>query len=311
MKVFHTTQQACAFLARGAAVTIGNFDGVHLGHCAILANLTAVAAAKRLKSVVLTFDPHPVKVLAPALAPPQINTREQKIELLAKLGLDVVVMQRFDLRFARVTPQAFFTRYLLAHLNARYISVGYDFTFGAGRQGTIETLERLGSTHDVQIHIVDAKMQGKMLVSSTVIRKLLSDGDVKTAESLLMRPFFIDGRVVHGQKRGGELGLHTANLKSANELLPRDGVYATLVRFGEHVYKSVSNIGFNPTFGNQERSVETHIFHFDKAIYGKSLRLMFIDRLRDEIKFESKQDLIAQIQKDIAKARRILARGIA
>jgi riboflavin kinase/FMN adenylyltransferase len=249
-----------------------------------------------------------VQVLAPAIAPAQINTHGQKIELLAKLGLNATVAQKFDLRFARITPEAFFTCHLLTHLNARYISVGYDFTFGAKRQGTIETLERLGHQHGVQIHIVDAKMRGKMLVSSTIVRKLIGEGDVRGAKTLLTQPFFIDGRVVRGHRRGGELGIHTANLKTDNELLPRDGVYATLVEVSKRVYKSVTNIGFNPTFDNRERSVETHIFHFDRDIYGRPLRLMFIERLRDEIKFGSKQDLIAQIQKDCATARRILVR---
>lgn len=306
IQVFASTLAAHDFLSGGAAVTIGNFDGVHFGHREIIAKLIASAKARGLKSVVLTFDPHPVKVLSPTVAPKLINTNKQKTELFAELGIDAVVFQKFDAAFAKLGPGEFFNTHLVQNLNARFLMVGYDFTFGEKRSGTIETLEVLAKGAGVEVEIVPAKMNDSTLVSSTLIRKLVGEGNVEMAATLLTRPFFIDGKVVHGHKRGTALGIHTANLATENELLPGDGVYATLVGFAGKTYDAVTNIGFNPTFNNTERSIEAHIFDFDAEIYGKDMRLIFIKKLRDEIKFVSPEALVMQIQKDIVAAKRAL-----
>lgn len=308
MKVFGSTLAAQKYLARGSSVTIGNFDGVHLGHRALIEDAVDVASARRLKSVVLSFEPHPVKILAPAAAPLLINTAAQKTELLGKLGLDALVLQRFDKKFAALSPQSFVRRCLHQHLSARHVFVGYDFTFGRKREGHVEMLMDWGRQLDIAVHIVPARLLGGTLISSTTIRRLVAAGEVAKAATLLARPFFIDGTVVHGENRGGELGIHTANLATANELLPADGVYATWVHFAGRLFKSVTNIGFNPTFGNEKRSCETHIFHFDRKIYGKKLRLLFVERIREERKFPSQQALVDQIRKDIIKARDILGK---
>lgn len=306
IQVFSSTAEAHDFLSSGAAITIGNFDGVHFGHCQIISSLVANAKSRKLKSVVLTFEPHPVKVLSPTVAPKLISTKNQKIELLVELGVDAVVFQKFDADLAKLRAEDFFNIHLVKNLNAQFIMVGYDFTFGEKRSGTIETLEMLAGKSGVDVEIISAKMSDSTLVSSTLIRKLVNEGNVEMAATLLTRSFFIDGRVMHGHKRGTALGIHTANLATENELLPGDGVYATLVVFAGKTYDSVTNVGFNPTFNNTERSIEAHIFDFDADIYGKDMRLIFVKKLRDEIKFVSPEALVMQIQKDIAEAKRVL-----
>lgn len=309
MKTFYSTAAARDFLKRGSAVTIGNFDGVHLGHRALIEDTMDVAAARHLKSVVLSFAPHPAKLLARAASPLLINTREQKVELLSKLGLHALILQKFNSRFAALTPETFVKQRLLRHLNARHVFVGYDFTFGRKREGSVATLTAMGRECGMAVHVIPARLLGSTLVSSTAIRRLVAAGDLRRASELLGRPYFIDGKVVHGRRRGGEMGIHTANLVTANELIPADGVYATFVYFGGKIYKSVSNIGFNPTFGSAVRTVETHIFNFSNKIYGKTLRLLFIERLRAERKFATAADLVEQIRKDSILARDILGKA--
>lgn len=306
MKIFRTTSLAKTFLQSGSVITIGNFDGIHLGHSELIKKTRALAKNHRLKSGLLTFSPHPVKILAPEVAPDEINTERQKIEILSKTGLDFCVLQKFTKKLAKLTAKKFFAKYLVHELNAKHIVVGYDFTFGNKRMGTIETLEALGKENQVGIHAIDAKMSGSTLVSSSLIRKLVRSGNVGLANKLLTHSFFIDGNVIKGHNRGVALGLHTANLKTDNALIPADGVYATVVIIKHKTYKSVTNIGFNPTFDNAERSIETHIFDFDQKIYGEPLRLVFVKRLRDEIRFATPAALMKQIQIDIVEAKRCL-----
>lgn len=306
MKTFLTTSTLKNHVAQNTVIAIGNYDGVHLGHQEILKKLVAEAKNKNCKAVVLSFAPHPVKVLAPDVAPLQIQTIAQKTEILEEYGIDILVLQKFDSEFAKISPEDFFKTHLLENLKAKAIFVGYDFTFGTKRSGTTETLERFGKEHGVDVHIVPAKMHGETLVSSSLIRKLVLNGDVKKAKEFLTRPFFIDGKVIPGFKRGTALGIHTANLATENELLPKDGVYATLVKHKGVTYESVTNIGYNPTFDNVERSIETHIFDFDQEIYDEALRLVFIEKIRDEIKFANPGALVKQIEKDILEAKGIL-----
>lgn len=312
MKTFFSIKDAADFLKNGSAVAIGNYDGFHLGHRSILRELIAQAKVQHLKSTILTFDPHPVKVFSPKVAPLLINTTAQKIELARSLGIDCLVIQKFDLKFARILPDDFFTQLLIKKLHARYISVGYDFTFGKDRSGTTDHLELLGAQHSVTVKIIDAKYYKKStLVSSTIVRKLIQDGQLQLANQLLTRPFFVDGVVVHGHQRGQKLGIQTANLQTDNELIPQDGVYATLVQIKQKVYQSVTNIGYNPTFDNENRTIETHIFDFDDNIYDKNLRLFFIKKIRHEKRFDSPQSLVKQIHKDVAKAKTVLSSHLA
>lgn len=293
---------------RDSVVVVGNFDGVHFGHQSILKKAVARARSKKLKTVLLTFYPHPAKVLSPDVAPKMINTPEQKKELVYSLGIDAVVVRKFDRALARKSPQTFFKSCLLHDLQAKYILVGHDFTFGAKRAGTAETLEALAYEAGIDVEIIPAQMKQDTLVSSSLIRKLVLEGRVDLAEKFLERFFFIDGIVVKGHHRGAALGLHTANLSTENELLPADGVYATFVGFKNRIYQGATNIGYNPTFNNVERSIETHIFDFDGEIYRQKLRLYFVKRLRDEIRFVSPEVLVLQIKKDIAESRAVLSR---
>lgn len=302
-RVFRTVTQARDFCKNGAVVTIGNFDGVHIGHQELVKRTLLEAKRGGWRSVVLTFAPHPVKVLAPAAAPKLIHTEAQKFEALAALGVDAIVAQKFDSGFANKTAETFFNDTLVHDLAARHIVVGYDFTFGKARTGTIETLEILAYRAGIGVTVMPAKMKGKTLASSTLVRRLISDGNIALANRLLNREFFIDGTVVHGHKRGAALGVHTANVAPDNELIPADGVYATLIRVGNKTLKSVTNIGLNPTFSNDTRSIEAHIFNFDDDIYAQPVRLAFIKRLRDEKKFATPEDLVKQIKKDIASAK--------
>ena len=287
-------------------MTIGNFDGVHVGHQHILKRLVSAAAKKNLKSVVLTFSPHPIQFLVPQIAPKLISTIEQKLELLFSFEVDCVVLQKFDATFAKISPEDFFKIHLLRNLSTRFIKVGHDFTFGEKRRGTTETLEHLAKKNQVDVSIISAQMVDNMLVSSTLVRKLIASGELSMAGKLLGRAFFIDGNVVRGQQRGGSLGIHTANLTTQNELLPADGVYATVIEVNGKKWQGATNIGFNPTFGNTARSIEAHLFDFDGDLYGQNLRVHFMQKLRDETKFASPEALVKQIVKDIVLAKRIL-----
>lgn len=306
MKVFNSSNSAKDFCKKGSAVALGNFDGIHLGHREILKMLKEEAGKRRIPSVVYTFEPHPVKILSPAVAPQLINTFKQKIELLDECGIDAVVVEKFNRPFSHNSSDEFFWKYLLGHLNSQFIIVGYDFTFGSKRQGNIETLQRLCFENRVDVMIMDPFFAKDTLVSSTLIRKYIQERKVKKTIPLLNRPFFIDGEVVSGEKRGKNLGIPTINLKTKNELIPKEGVYATRAMIGPRCHSGVTNIGTNPTFGGKRLSIETYLFKFKKKIYGKKVRLFFLDRIRDEKRFKNPEALTRQVQKDIVHAKKIL-----
>jgi riboflavin kinase/FMN adenylyltransferase len=293
-------------LESGSVLTIGNFDGVHQGHQVLLAKLHEVSQKLCLPAVVLSFSPHPAKVFSPETSPKMIMTEEQKAEILSLSSVDAYVRQSFTKEFAAKSPEWFLETFLQKYLNVKHIIVGHDFSFGAKRTGTIETLMSFGEKNGVGIDVIPAVFDEDTLISSTLIRQLLGRGDVKLARKYLTRFHFIDGTVVHGHKRGGKIGIHTANLETTNELLPADGVYATFVEVMGKQYQSVTNIGFNPTFHETKRSIETHVFDFEKDIYGQPLRLHFVERLRDEMSFENPDDLVKQIHHDMEKAKKIL-----
>lgn len=306
MKIFNSIEQAGPFCHHGSCVTLGNFDGLHVGHRKILEVLKKGANKKKLPSLVYTFEPHPVKVLAPTIAPKLLNTHDQKIELLKTTGIDAVLFQKFDTAFAKVSPHDFFENYLIKHLKARLIIVGYDFTFGAKRSGTVEVLEKFCREKGIDIEIVQPFFEKNLLSSSSVIRQLVSEGKVKEASHLLTRPYFIEGKVVTGKTRGKTIGFATANLHSENELIPGLGVYATKSVVDKKTYDGITNIGINPTFNEKELKIETHLFGFKDEIYGKQMCLYFFDKIRDEKKFDSAEDLKNQIGKDILAAKKIL-----
>lgn len=290
---------------RAVVVTLGVFDGVHRGHQHIFRKVVQRALMIGGTPVVYTFDPHPAKILAPDTCPPMINTLRQKIGLIRESGIGRVVVQKFTKSFSRRTPEDFFKKTIVQSLRAKEIFVGYDFTFGIHRSGTIERLEALAHEAGIRVTIVEAFFWKETLVSSTQVRRLLALGNLPKAEELLGHPYFIEGRVIHGRGIGGkELGIHTANLRSENDPILPTGVYVSIASVGGRRYKSVTNIGPNPTFGPGPLSIETHLLNFRKRIFGKRIRVEFLAKIREEITFASAQDLAEQIRNDIRTAKR-------
>ena len=291
-----------------ACVTIGNFDGVHLGHQQLFAEVVSKAKETKGCSVVVTFDPHPLRVLRPD-GILLISTIAQKIEQIGKAGIDHLVVIPFDRSFASTTAEQFVQEILLDTIGMTELVVGYDYAFGKGRSGDTEFLREQGRKRNFPVTVVEAFYKNKMLVSSTQIRKLVCEGRMMDARSLLGRPYQIRGVVQVGKKRGGsEIGYPTANLKvNKEDLVPRIGVYAVQVICEGVCYGGVLNIGYNPTFGDQKLVAETHIFDFNKDIYGKPIKLNLLKFLRDEKKFTGIPDLADQIGRDATEAKKVLS----
>jgi len=291
-----------------ACVTIGNFDGVHLGHQQLFSEVVERAARRDGRSVVVTFDPHPLTVLRPG-GIKLISTISQKIEQIDNAGIDILVIIPFDRSFASTTAEQFVRDILIETIGMSELVVGYDYAFGKGRSGDTVFLKEQGRKNGFPVTVVEAFYQNDLLVSSTRIRQLVSEGRMMDARALLGRPYQIRGVVQVGKKRGGsEIGWPTANLKvNEEDLVPRIGVYAVQV-ICEHVcYGGVLNIGYNPTFGDDKLVAETHIFDFNKDIYGKPIKLNLLKFLRDEQKFEGVADLAEQISRDAAVAKTVLS----
>jgi riboflavin kinase/FMN adenylyltransferase len=293
---------------RAPVVTIGNFDGVHRGHRALVALTLARARAAGGEAVALTFDPHPARVLAPGRVPPALTTPAQKAELLGELGLDVLATLPFTPEVAAMSPEAFVDVVLAGALGARQVIVGEEFRFGRGRSGDAATLVRLGRPRGFAAFAVPPVMDGGRPVSSSRVREVLAEGDVAHAASLLARPHFVDGTVVEGDRRGRTIGVPTANLDPDAALLPARGVYAGRCRLpGGGDCLAVVNVGERPTFGGGAVTVEAHLLDFSGDLYGKRLRLTFAVRLRAEQRFGSAEELVAQIRRDVERARALVS----
>jgi len=288
-------------------MTIGNFDGVHLGHQALLRKVIEDAESRRGASVVLTFDPHPLKILAPRVAPRLLLTRRDKMGLLRDAGIALTIIQRFTPSFCNLAGEEFIRRYV-SGIGARSLWVGRDFRFGKGRAGTVDDLLAWGPRAGFEVKIIEEVVGSTTRISSSRIRDLIETGNVNMAQRFLGRYHFIVGRVVQGHRRGRKLGFPTANLLSESEVVPIDGIYATFVEFGGRRFPSVTSIGWNPTFGKGPKTIETHILGFDGNAYGRRVRLFFVDRIRGEKKFESVELLVAQIRQDIVDAHGVLSR---
>lgn len=285
-------------------IALGVFDGVHQGHRAIFKELQKRAKEVDGTAVVYTFDPHPVKILAPHVAPPMLNTINQRVELIQQQGIPVIIVEPFTHRFSQQTPEKFFNDIILMRLKASELFVGYNFTFGIHRSGTVDHLRKFGRDAGIVVHILPPFFQDEILVSSTQVRQLIIRGLLPQAKALLGRPYFMEGNVVRGKGIGGKkLGIHTANLKSDNDLLLPTGVYITKTSIKEKTFKSVTNIGPNPTFGPHPVSIETHLLNVQKNLLGQKIRIEFLEKVREEIKFTSPSELAAQIQKDLATTR--------
>jgi riboflavin kinase/FMN adenylyltransferase len=298
----HLSHQAPA-LPR-VVLTLGNFDGVHLGHQAIVRRAEAEARAIGGQVVVLTFHPHPIAVLVPDRAPPRIQSLHDRLLQLRTLGAEIVVVQRFTRRFASLEPDAFVRDFLLRHLELQHVVVGYNVSFGRKRAGTVDTLAALGKQHGFAVDAVGPVTVDGEQVSSTVVRRLLAAGDVRRVASLLGRPHGLRGRVVAGEHRGRTLGFPTANLHLPPDvMLPADGVYAVRAVVGEQRVAAVLNVGVRPTFGELRRTVEAHLLDWSGDLYGRWMCLELVERLRGEQKFAGPDALIAAINADIVAAR--------
>ncbi len=301
-------------------LTIGNFDGVHRGHQALLRRLLEAKAQSGLaeaRTAVMTFDPHPLQVLRPEAPVRLLTTPEERMEMMAELGMDVGIIQPFTRELAELSPEAF-VQMLVDHLGLAGLVVGPDFALGRGRRGTVEVLRELGQRHGFQVHVVHPITWQGQEVRSFTLRQLIQSGEVAQAMALLTRPYRLKGTVVRGDGRGRQIGVPTANLRvDPLRLLPGDGVYATWTWVGGppgegHSFPSVTNIGVRPTVdGRGGRQVEVHLLDFpppgqDGDLYGQELTVEFIARLRDEQRFPSLDALVAQIRRDVERARDVL-----
>lgn len=292
-------------LAEASAVSIGVFDGVHLGHRATLKRLVELAGD--LPSVVVTFDPHPAAILAPERAPKMLTTIEQRAELMAPLGIDAVAVLGFDAEVAAMSATAFIDEVLVSALRARMVVVGEGFRFGAGRRGDGALLGQMGLSRGFAVEEVGLA-GGTAPYSSTVIRSALAAGRLAEAEGLLGRRFSLAGTIVDGAGRGASIGIPTANLGLApDQFIPARGVYAVRMHLGPRAVDGVCNVGVRPTFGGEEDVVEVHVLDFDEQIRGMRVEVEFVQWIRPERRFEGVDALVAQIRTDIDAARAIHA----
>jgi len=286
------------------AITIGNLDGVHLGHRSLVARTCNLAERSGLRSAALFFDPHPIEFFSGDRPQGRLTTVTRRRELLGGLGVSEVIVAAFDRAFSNQSPEEFFDRVLIEEAGTRELVVGPDFAFGKGRAGNIDTLRELGETRGIGVHVVDPVHDGSERVSSTLVRGALAAGDTETATRLLGRLHDVDGRVVHGDHRARMIGFRTANLDCDPVLMPADGVYAVFVqgRTWEHARWGVANLGVRPTFA-AGRSVEAHLLDFEGDLYGSELRVGFHARLRAERRFDGLDALKSQIAADCEAAR--------
>lgn len=292
-------------LAR-SVVTIGNFDGIHIGHQEILERGRAIAGERGIPLVVISFEPHPGKVLCPQKAPEIINTERQKRELLRQQGVDYYFVIRFSPEFSRMEPETFLNMILVESLGVEHVLVGADFVFGRKRSGNVEFMKHFGSGHGYSVDPVPQVSLDGEVVSSSGIRSLLKNGKIRKANRFLGRYYYMEGIVVHGEQLGKKLGFPTANIISENELTPLLGVYASSTIAGGNQYQSVTNIGFKPTFGGKKIIVETHLFDFDMDIYGEEITVAYVEYIRPEVMFDSVDKLVEEIKNDCNLARSIL-----
>jgi riboflavin kinase/FMN adenylyltransferase len=286
--------------SKGSVVTLGTFDGVHLGHQKILTRLTESAQKMGLKSLVLTFHPHPRTVLQEATTLQLLNTIDEKKSLLANQSIDFLVIHPFDKEFSRLTAEEFVENVLVKKFNVKKIIIGYDHRFGRNRTATIDDLIHFGEIYGFEVEQISAEEINAMTISSTKIRKALQQGEIRTANHYLGHPYLLNGTVVQGQQIGRTIGFPTANIaiNSQEKLIPANGVYIANAYLNSKKYHGVMNIGNRPTVNGQSQSIEIHLFDFDATIYGENITIEFIEYIRPEQKFENLDVLKLQIAKD-------------
>jgi riboflavin kinase/FMN adenylyltransferase len=291
-------------LQNGTTVTVGSFDGVHRGHQAVLQEIDRRARSAGRSSVLVTFDPHPMEVVNPAAAPPLLTTGPERLEILALSPLDYVLLVRFDRQLASLPPEGFVREILVERCGVRELVIGHDHGFGRGRSGDVETLRRLGESLGFEVDVVAPVDFGGQHVSSSRIRRAVAGGDLASAAAMLGRPYGVVGRVGQGERRGRLLGVPTINLSelSPRKLLPPDGVYAVRVEWRGGGAGGMMNQGPKPTFQDQRRVLEAHLFDFEGDLYGEWVRIEWVERLRDIERFGSVEQLQQQLQRDRTRA---------
>jgi riboflavin kinase/FMN adenylyltransferase len=301
MRLFHGTDNAK--IARPTVLTLGVFDGLHLGHQLIMKTVVERARATGAVPTVITFDPHPRALLHPESAPPLLQTFDQKIEALGVLGIEQTIVIQFDQDFAQIRAEDFLRAVIADRLHAKEVYLGCGFAFGHGREGNIDLLRTVSrSLGFLADEVAELRLRGRR-VSSSRIRELLQHGRVNIARRMLGRPYGVEGRVVRGEQRGAQLGFPTANLHPQNRVIPRNGVYVTAALIDGQWRRSVTNIGTRPTFGSEnETSVETFVMNWSGDLYGDVVRVRFLHRLREEKKFASIEELKLQIERDVTQA---------
>jgi riboflavin kinase/FMN adenylyltransferase len=288
---------------RSSVLTIGNFDGMHRGHREILRRVVASALEKQCMSAVLTFFPHPVRVLRPSEAPPMLATLDQRLTAFERAGIEAALVLPFDEALSRFSAEEFVAKYLAETMRAREVMVGENFRFGHKQQGNVHTLRTLGQRFGFTVEIVDSMRVDGTVVSSTAVRAALSEGRVEDAARLLGHAFALEGTIQTGTGQGRKLVVPTLNLKTEQELLPKRGVYVSEVRLGDEMIPAVTNIGFRPTFNGANVTIESHLFAFERELTSGDMGVYLFSRLRDEQKFPGIEALREQVLRDIEKAK--------
>jgi riboflavin kinase/FMN adenylyltransferase len=295
---------------RNSVITVGTFDGVHAGHRVLMETVKKKAQKADARSVIVTFDPHPREIINPGDAGIKLlTTLPERREILEEVGIDVLLVIPFNRDFSLLTAEEFVRDIIYEKVGVSEFVIGYDHHFGRDREGTIETVERLGNTLGFDAYVVSKQEVGDQTVSSTAIRNAISkEGNMQKAAGMLRRTYRLSGTVVHGDKRGQKIGFPTANISPNDnrKIIPKDGVYAVKVKVEGEPWRGMMNIGQRPTFEGKKPALEVHIFGFDKTIYGMTIEIEFIKRIRDEKKFEGVDELIAQLEEDKKQSVKIL-----
>ena len=293
-------------LSKATIATIGTFDGIHIGHQKILNSLARFAKENSLKSVVITFDPHPRKIINKKNSIELINTIEEKKEKLKTLGIDYLIVQKFDEKFSETEANKF-VEILKNNINIEKLIVGYDHRFGKNRNADINDLKKYGKELNFEVIEIDALEIEEVNISSTKIRSAIKDGNIRLANSYLGYNFFLSGKVVKGHSRGKELGFPTANLKiDEDKIIPKNGVYLVKSKIDHQDIYGMMNIGYNPTFNNKSKKIETHFFNLNKNLYGKIIKIELLEYIREEKRFETVDDLIQRLKLDREKCLKLI-----
>ena len=304
MQILKSSREAKALGLKNPVITIGNFDGVHLGHQKILKKTIQRARALNGVSAVYTFHPHPLKIVRPEAEPLPITTFEEKVRLIEAMGIDCLICENFNRQFAEQPPEEFIKNIIVDRIRPREIIIGHDYAFGKNRKGSIDLLQKMGEIFHFKVQVIDNITIKNSPVRSTTVRRLITLGKVSLADKLLGRPYSLSGRVQHGRHR--RIGFPTANLSPGTSLIPKNGVYATRTQTPFGVFNGIVNVGHNPTFDNDRLTIEAHLFNFNQNLYGRDITIQFIKRVRGEKKFSDVSALVKQIERDIAFTKRFL-----